>query len=175
MSLYERGEVWWYKFWFSGQIIRESAKTNSKTVAKDAERARRRELEQAYNRIPKRERVPLFSNAAEIWLSGKSGLADNSELRYEKCTEPLKRHFGKRLICDIDANEIAEYQRKRLADGVANRTVNYEVGALRGILKQFGLWAPIADRVKALPERHKKRNLSQQPARAAPRPFYRCF
>ena len=32
--------------------------------------------------------------------------------------------------------------------------MNYEIGALRGILRQFGLWGPIADRVKALPERH---------------------
>jgi integrase len=32
--------------------------------------------------------------------------------------------------------------------------VNYEVGSLRGILRQFGLWGPIADRVRALPERH---------------------
>jgi hypothetical protein len=62
VSLYERGDVWWYKFWFNGQLIRESSKSNSKTVAKDAERARRRELEQAYNLIPKRERDPLFSH-----------------------------------------------------------------------------------------------------------------
>jgi integrase len=41
-----------------------------------------------------------------------------------------------------------------LATGVSNRTVNYETGALRGILRHFGLWGPIADRVKALPERH---------------------
>ena len=60
MSLYRRGGVWWYEFRFNGQRIQESAKTNSKTVARDAERARRRELEQAYNRIPKRERMPLF-------------------------------------------------------------------------------------------------------------------
>ena len=65
-----------------------------------------------------------------------------------------KKEFGKRLVCDIDANDVAEYQRKRLSAGVSNRTVNYEVGSLRGILRQFGLWGPIADRVRALPERH---------------------
>lgn len=37
---------------------------------------------------------------------------------------------------------------------MSNRTVNYETGSLRGILRQFGLLGPIADRVKALPERH---------------------
>jgi integrase len=149
-----RGNTWWYKFTINGQTIRESAKTNSKTVARGAELARRRELEQAYNHIPKRERVPLFSNAADIWLAGKTGLASKSTERYEQCVSYLKREFGKRLVCDIDANDVAEYQRKRLSAGVSNRTVNYEVGALRGVLRQFGLWGPIADRVRALPERH---------------------
>ena len=38
MSLYKRGDLWWYKFRFAGQLVRESAKTESKTLAKDAER-----------------------------------------------------------------------------------------------------------------------------------------
>ena len=184
MSVFRRGKTWWYKFTIGGQLIRESAKTNSKSVAKGAELARRRELEQAYNHIPKRERVPLFSNAADLWLAGKTGLAPKSTERYEQCIPHLKAEFGKRLVCDIDANDVAEYQRKRLAAGVSNRTVNYEVGALRGVLRQFGLWGPIADRVRALPERHDvgravsagdERNLSQRPAEAARPPFYRCF
>jgi len=154
MSVYRRGDVWWYKFTINGQLIRESAKSNSKTVAKGAELARRRDLEQAFNHIPKRERVPLFSNGADVWLAGKTGLAPKSTERYEQCVPHLKEEFGKRLVCDIDANDVAEYQRKRLATGVSNRTVNYEVGALRGVLRQFGLWGPIADRVRALPERH---------------------
>jgi integrase len=120
----------------------------------EAERVRRREIEQSYNHIPKRERVPLFSNAADIWLAGKAGLAPQSTERYRLCLPRLKQEFGKGLVCDINSNDIAEYQRKRLASGVSNRTVNYEVGALRGILRQFGLWAPVADRVRTLPERH---------------------
>lgn len=154
MSLYKRGDVWWYKFWFNGQLIRESSKSDSKTVAKDAEHARHRELEQAYNHIPKRQRMPLFSHAAELWLASKAGLAERSRERYEQCTEHLKAEYGKSLVCDVGADDVAEYRRKRLAAGVSNRTVNYETGALRGILRQFGLWSPIADRVKALPERH---------------------
>ena len=137
MSLYRRGDVWWYKFSFNGQSIRESSKSESKTVAKDAERARRRELEQAYNRIPKRERVPLFSNAADVWVANKTGLAERSIERYKQCIEHLKKEFGKRLVCDVDANDIAEYRSKRLTAGVSNRTVNYEVGALRGVLRQL--------------------------------------
>lgn len=154
MSVYKRGDVWWYKFWFNGQLIRESSKSDSKTLAKDAKHARRRELEQAYNHIPKRQRMPLFSHAAELWLASKAGLAQKSRERYVQCVEHLKAEYGKGLVCDVDANDVAEYRTKRLGSGVCNRTVNYETGALRGILRQYGLWGPIADRVKALPVRH---------------------
>ena len=34
--------VWWYEFSFAGKRIRESAKTHLKTVAKEAEKNRRR-------------------------------------------------------------------------------------------------------------------------------------
>ena len=147
-------DIWWYKFTFAGQGIRESSKSSSKTVAKDAERARRREMELAINRIPKREKTPLFASAADLWLAGKSGLAETSKQRYKECVAVLKEEFAKRLVCDFDGNDVAEYQRKRLAEGLAGRTVNYEVGCFRGILRQFGLWGAIADRVHALPQRH---------------------
>ncbi len=154
MSLFKRGEVWWYKFRFCGQVIRDSAKTNSKTVARDAEKARRRELELAFNRIPKREKVPLFSVAAKAWLATKGSLAPRSAERYEQCVDNLLESFSDRLICDILAPDVGDYQRNRLASGLSPRTVNYEIGALRGILKQYGLWGQFSDRVKSLRERH---------------------
>ena len=77
-----------------------------------------------------------------------------NDLEQVRHNSPSSNEFGKGLVCDVDANDIAEYRRKRLAAGVANRTENYETGALRGNLRQYGLWGPIADRVKALPERH---------------------
>jgi hypothetical protein len=54
MSVFKRGDVWWYKFRFAGQLVRESAKTSSKTVAREAERLRRRALEEGYNAISDR-------------------------------------------------------------------------------------------------------------------------
>ena len=51
MALFKRGGVWWYKFYFAGQPIRESSKSTSKTVAKNAEQQRRRELEAGFHNI----------------------------------------------------------------------------------------------------------------------------
>lgn len=75
MSVFKRGHTYWFKFLFQGQLIRETAMTNSKTVAREAERARRRELELGFNRITKRERVPLFAMAAKEWIASKGALS----------------------------------------------------------------------------------------------------
>ena len=44
-------KIWYYEFIFAGRLVKESAKTQSKTVAKLAEQARRRELEKGFNGV----------------------------------------------------------------------------------------------------------------------------
>lgn len=46
-------------FKFAGRVIHESAKTNSRTVAREALKERRRQLEMAYNGVRKRE-LPAY-------------------------------------------------------------------------------------------------------------------
>ena len=60
--------MWWYKFRFEGETYCESSKSASKTIAADAQRSRRRELEQTFNKIGKRTMPPTFSKAASAWL-----------------------------------------------------------------------------------------------------------
>jgi hypothetical protein len=159
MSVYKRGQTYWYKFLFQGQLIRDSAKTNSKTVAREAERARRRELELAVNRIPKRDRTPLFGIAAREWLASRSTLAPKSLERFRHHVATLSAEFGHRLVCDITADDVLRLRSQRVTVGLAPRTVNYEIAALRGILKSKGFWSAVADElerraIKKLPERH---------------------
>jgi integrase len=154
MGVYKRGGVYCYEFSFQGQRIRESAKTSSKTIAREAERQRRRELELGINRIAKRERMPLFKMAAEQWLAGKSATSARlTSETYGYFVRSLIQHFGERLVSDIDHRDIAELQSRRLAEGKSARTVNLEVSTLRQILRAHGLCAPIGERVKHLRER----------------------
>ena len=59
---------------------------------------------------------------------------------YEQCFPNLTAEFGGRLVCGTGANDIVEYQRKRPAAGGIESHDELEVGALRGILRQYGLW-----------------------------------
>jgi integrase len=145
VSVYKRGNVWWYKFKFNGQDIRDSAKTGDKTLAREAERARRRELERSFNRIPKRERMPLFSAAAEQWLATKSPRSEHTVFHYRQYVDSLSARFGKRLVCDITADDIADLQEHREKEKKSGRTSNAELGVLRQILKRHRLWNSLAE------------------------------
>lgn len=151
MSVYRRGRTWWYKFKFAGQSIRESAKSRSKTVASDAERARRRELEEGFNGISKPQRAQLFNVTAESWLDAKKAhLSPRSVTIEELNFKHLKPVFGGMLICDISADDIASYQLRRLREKAAPKTINLEVGTLRAILRKHRLWANIQPDVQML-------------------------
>jgi integrase len=152
MSLYKRGGVWWYKFRFAGQMVRESSKSGSRTIAKEAERARRRQLEESWNQIKRRKLPPLFSLAASDWLKTRTGIAPGTERSYQLAIDHLTKAFGKQLLCDISGADVAEYQRARQRDGVTPRTVNLEVGTLRAILRRHRLWEAIAQDVDFLKE-----------------------
>ena len=151
MSVYRRGDVWWYKFRFTGQVIRESTKSNSRTVARAAEHARRRELEQGFNRIERQRVAQLFSVAAESWLSAKEAhLAPRSVAIERANLKHLNPFFGKMLLCDIRGEEVARYQAARLQEGAAPKTVNLEVGTVRAVLRKNRLWFAIQPDVRML-------------------------
>jgi integrase len=154
MSLYKRGGIWWYKFKFQGQTIRESTHSGRKDLSRDAERTRRRELETAVNRIERRDPAPLFRLAAKNWLSEKAGRAEKTIAGYKQRVAPVVDRFGDRLVCDIDREDVLAYRAKRITDGMSNRTVNYEICCLRGVLEGHGVWAKIGRKVTRLRENH---------------------
>jgi hypothetical protein len=44
MAVYQRGNVWWYKFVWNSQLIRASTKQSNKRVAEQAEAIRKASL-----------------------------------------------------------------------------------------------------------------------------------
>jgi len=151
VSVYKRGRVWWYKFRFAGQIIRESTKSESKSVARNAEHSRRRELEGSFNRISRPRTAQLFSVAAELWLRAKIAHLSPRSVAIERANlKHINPCFGKMLLCDIAADDISHYQASRIENGAAPKTVNLELGTLRAILRKNRLWASIQPDVKML-------------------------
>jgi integrase len=152
VGVYKRGETYWFKFLFQGQLIRESAKTDSKRIATEAERARRRELELGVNGLTRQER-PLFPAAAKNWLTKKTNLTPLGARYYRQYIAKLTKYFGNRLLSDITAVDVADLQNRRKGEGLSGRQINAEVGTLRAILRYYGRWPYISGRVTMLPQR----------------------
>ena len=155
--IYKRGKqgTYWYRFRFAGRFIHESTRTHSKTLAREAERNRRRELEERINGIRKRGLPPTFERASRGWLDNRGHrVAANTQSVARLALKHLLPHFGAKLLCDITPEDIADYQRIRHQSGAQGRTVNIEIALLRQVLKAHGLWQPFMGHVRMMRERH---------------------
>jgi integrase len=139
MSLYKRKKTWWYEFHFANRLIRESAKTGSRTVAKQAEQNRRRDLEQGYNGIEDKrdQRIISVNELATEYLKDycirhKSGVFATYAVRH------LKQHLGRLMSVDVNEAVVKSYQTARLQDGAAPKTINEETGFLLRLLGEAG-------------------------------------
>jgi integrase len=155
MGVFKRGDVYWYEFIFAGKRIRESAKSHSKTVAKEAEKDRRRSLERTLAGLPseKREdRIQTVSDLVTRYLAhyglnhrAASIVFANGRLAH------IRRLLGSTVLPDLTEDAIRSYIRTRLDEGTAGRTVNMELGELsRAIGKPWSLLWP---KVRKLEER----------------------
>src|SRR5580700_10641567 len=65
MAVYKRGRVWWYKFTWKGEPIRESTKQTNKRVAEQIEAAHKTSLAKGEVGIRDRKPVPTLRQFAE--------------------------------------------------------------------------------------------------------------
>jgi len=151
---YKGSRVWTMDFLFHGQRIRESTGTRSKTLALKVEDKRRRALEEGAAGIRKQRQPLLLIVAADEWLDMKKATLAARSVEIEKANlAHLLPELGRKLVCDLDARDVARYQQTRLDQDASPKTVNLEVGTLRAILKRAGQWARLQPEVKMLPTR----------------------
>jgi integrase len=139
MALFKRGDVWWYEFLFAQKRVRESAKTSSKTVAKQAEQNRRRELERGFNGVEdvRDHRVRSVKEIAAGYLE-QYCLRNKSGVFARYAVSHLNAHLGKMMVVDVTEKTVIGYQTARLKEGAAPKTINEEVGFLLRLLGEAG-------------------------------------
>ena len=143
MSIYrpKGSKVWVMDFMYHGQRIRESTEMTSKTRAREVYDKRKQDLKDGGAGIRRQKQVHLLAIAAENWKDLKqSRWSPRMQSIAKYALDHLLPEMGKKLLVDIDAKDIAKYQKARLAEGASNRTVNIEVGVLRQIMKRAGQW-----------------------------------
>lgn len=149
MGVFKRGEVYYYRFWFNGQLIYESTRQKSKKVAQQLEAEKRTALARGDLGLNDKP-APKFELAMQEFLDWKKRMTRPSTYRKTKsCSIHLLKAFRHRKLTGISVNDVLEYQiarskAKKQASGkprvktpyiakdiVKPATVNRELATLR--------------------------------------------
>jgi site-specific recombinase XerD len=155
MGVYRRGKVWWYKFNWKGETIRESTTQSNKRTPEQMQAARRTALAKAEVGIKRRERVPRLAEFAPRFTAAiETSCAEKpaTVAFYKAKLKVLVNHFGGRRLDEIEEAEIEQYIQKRAGTKSRRRqplspaSVNRELATLRRLLRLAQEWK-ILDRV----------------------------
>ncbi|MCX6590788.1 MAG: site-specific integrase [Acidobacteria bacterium] len=168
MGIYQptvRGEktgVWWMRFRIAGRQIRESTGTTRKTVAVEAERVRRLELERALNGLATVEnraaRIATVNEALTSYIEGyRMSHREKSIQWVEGRAAHVRRLVGEKLLSDITEEAVRRFARARLEEDASNRTVNMEIQTLSRVIAHArgnrATWAQLWPNVRRFEER----------------------
>jgi integrase len=167
MAIYKRGSIYWYKFTFNGEAIRESTRQKNQHTARQMEAAHRASLAKGEVGIRETKAAPTLSafcgQRMEPWAKSSfertarsNWLWYRTEIRALLSYSPLAS--GK---LDAIGNELAaEFASHRLAAGKQVSTVNGSLRVLRRALRLAKQWGVLdaAPAISLLPgERHRER------------------
>jgi integrase len=153
MSLVKRGKTWHTHFFVDGQRFRQSLETSDwreaqkkeKELIARASQGKLAPLSQQFSKL-------TFKEAGEKNLAERSThLAPRSVQTERERLKPLCSVFGPVKVHRISVEMVRTYVTNRNAANVANKTINLELGVLRGVMKRAKLWHHFSDEIKPLP------------------------
>lgn len=169
MSVYKRGDVWWYKFVWHGELIRQSTKQGNKRTAEQMEAAHRTSLAKGEVGIREKKPVPTFASFAPKFLSAIETLcaskpATVSFYKEKTCRLLEYEPFATATLDSISESLIDAYKQHRTRQRSKRNTtfsvasVNRELATLRRLLRLAQEWKVIGQvpRIRLLRGEHQR-------------------
>jgi integrase len=139
--------TWWYEFTFAGKRVRQSAKTTRRTIAVEAEKKKRLELERAYAGLPVEAPVMRINTVLDCTKAYRKayeqGHREKSLTWVGERMPHIESKLGNVLLPELTEERIREYMKSRKGEGAGGRTINMEVSMLaRAIGKTWNILWP---------------------------------
>ena len=149
--------IWWFEFSLAGKRIRESAQTPLKTIAREAEQDRRRELEKTLAGMPIEKRENRINSVADLVKTYLERYEQDHRARPNSIIfakgrlAHVSRLLGNSRLPDLTEDAVRRYIKTRIGEEVSGRTINMELGELsRAIGKP---WSILWPKVRKMEER----------------------
>jgi integrase len=166
VGTFKRGDIYWYKFMFNGQLIRESTRQGSDRVARQMEAAHRTSLAKGEVGIREKKTAPTLAdfckNRLEPWAKStfQQTVPNSWEWYRDNIRVIEKTPKLSSLKLDAITNEqVAEFAAARLRQDYAVATINSTIRVLRRALRLAVEWKLIesAPILKPIPgENHRE-------------------
>jgi len=152
MTLYKRGGIYWTDFTFAGQRNRIPLKVANKQEAASLEKLKIAEAQSNGGLHSKAAKLTI-AEAGATYFDLRGAEVSPSTIRLEKSAfKQVQLLIGNLRLNTVSLSTLADYTQARKGVGIANRTINIEIGVLRKILKKHKLWHRLAEDYHRLPE-----------------------
>lgn len=165
MAIYKRGSIYWYKFTFNGEAIRESTRQKNQHTARQMEAAHRASLAKGEVGIREKKVIPTLKSfcieRVEPWAKSTFEQASpKTWLWYGFGIDSLKKSatLANLKLDEIGPELVAEYASERQRDGLQTSSVNSCLRALRRVLRLAVEWGVLeaSPKVKFLSGEHRR-------------------
>lgn len=166
MSIYKRGQIYWYKFQFNGESIRESTKQGNDKVARQMEAAHRTALAKGEVGIREKKKAPSLVDFAEKqflpWAESTFAAKRKTWLYYRNGVRRLTAFLPLASLPMDDARlgeKVTGYISHRQTKSLEVSSLNRELQVLRRLLHLAVEWGFVdhAPTVKMIPgEKHRE-------------------
>jgi integrase len=165
MSIYKRGKIYWYKFMWNGEMVRESTRQANQNTARQMEAAHRASLAKGEVGIRDKKVIPTLRDfcIARVEPWAKSTFEEASPktwLWYGFGIDSLKnsKTLANLKLNGIGPELVAEYASERQRDGLQISSVNSCLRALRRVLRLAVEWDVLeaSPKVKFLSGEHRR-------------------
>ena len=164
MSIFKRGRIYWYKFTFNGEAIRESTRQTNQHTARQMESAHRTSCARGEVGLRDKKISPtladFISQRFEPWAEA-STLAKTWLDYYRPGIRTIQTYkpLANLRLNEITSEKAAEFAAWRQSAGLQVSSVNSSLQVLRRIMRLAAQWGAteIAPSIKMLPgERHRE-------------------
>jgi integrase len=170
VSIYKRGEVYWYKFMWNGKLVRESTKQGNDKVARQMEAAHRTSLAKGEVGIREKKQIPTLAEFVEKRF--EASIKSTPALKtwrdfYGVGLSAIKayRPLANAKLDEITSERVAEFAVHRQSQGLQVSSVNASLRVLRRVLRIAVEWTVLdrMPRIKLLPgERHREHVITSE-------------
>jgi integrase len=170
MGLYKRGGIYWYRFVWNGELIRESTRQTNKRVAQQMEAPHRASLAKGEVGIRERKAAPTLQKFMEAdflpFVRTTKASKPNTVRFYENSVASLTAYskLSSTPLDQITAEQIAGFVAFRQSGKVQVATINRDLATLRRLFNlavEWGKVTTILPRARLLGgENHRERVLS---------------